>query len=185
MGSFKLPLFLAKHWLKIVIGLVVLIAAKPIIASIQNIFNGFSSASKKITDQTTNILDTLGIGNSSGEEAFKKLSAAQNGYWSPAYAKNAPSGAKLLTYNSKETFTKMIYDSWGFFNKDFDTTIGVLKQLSTKSQVSDLADHFFKKYKKDLLSYIRPANWTFDFRNYPSSQQFKIITDFTDNLKSY
>lgn len=188
MKKYKIPAskiagFLERNWLKFVLLIVGIIAFKPIVETIQNLFNGASDTSKKVSDSVSGVLDTLGIGTSNGQDIYKKLSSEQNGYWNPSYKKYAPPGHKLLTVANKENFCKIIYDSWGFVSKDFDATMGVFKQLSAKTQVSDLAEHFFKKYQKDLLTYIRPATWSMSFRNYPTSEQFLYLTNFTDNLK--
>lgn len=181
----KIGRFFKKNWLWLSLLIAGIIAFKPIVDTIKNIFNMTSDTTKKVSDSVGGVLDTLGIGSSSGQDVYKKLSSEQNGYWNPAFKKYAPSGHKLLTYAAKEQFAKTIKDSWGFVAKDFDATMGVFKQMSTKTQVSDLADYFFQKYNKDLLTYLRPATWSLSFRNYPTSEQFLYLTNYTDNLKSY
>lgn len=171
-------------WLFVIVGGLV-VAFVWFGGSIKKLIDKLFNAGSGVVDTATDLLAKAGIGKSDGEKSFDELSKQADGYWNPNYVKAAPAGAKLLTYAAKKEFAKTLYDAWGFFAKDFDGTLAVFRQLSAKSQVSDLAAQFYEDYKKDLLSFLRPATWTFSFRNYPSSDQFLAITNYTNALKPY
>jgi hypothetical protein len=171
--------FIKKNWL-IILGIIAAAIFIPqITASIRKLF----SLGSDTLDQAAKGLKAAGIGDSEGIKTFKALSSDPNGTWSPHYVKNAPAGAKILPYSTKKDFSKKLHKSWDFFSKDFETTMGVFHQLSAKTQVSDLADQFYQDWGQDLLTFLRPATWSLNFRNYMSSDNFIELTNYVNNLK--
>lgn len=157
-----------------IVALVLIYFAKPIFEQIKKYIEGFGD-----------ITDKLGIGTSKGEQQYTDISTNTETCWTPNFYKKAPSGAKLLTTAKQAELSKKIYDAWGFVAKDFDATILAIKTCSTQSQISILSEYFSKTYNKDLLTFIRPAKWTLSFRNYPTDDQFLIITNYVNNLPKY
>lgn len=75
------------------------------------------------------------------------------------YKKPAPAGYESPLFTQAATDQKIteIYNSTGFFNDCEDCIIGTLKTLTYKTQYSWLADNFYKKYKKDMTSFIKAS----------------------------
>jgi hypothetical protein len=75
-----------------------------------------------------------------------------------------------------------IWNSVGYFYDDFDAVLGVFKQLSTKTQVSQLVEKFNQKYKKDLLIWLKGDLWPSD--RY-SNEQVNQLIQLVKNYKNY
>jgi len=71
----------------------------------------------------------------------------------------APSGyeSMIFTAAQSEKLIKEVYDSVGFFNDCEECIVGVLKQINYQTQYSYLAYQFYKKYGKDMTTYIKDA----------------------------
>lgn len=98
-------------------------------------------------------------------------------YFDPKWYKKGGSGTYLLNSTSATLLAKNIYDSKGYFNDDEDKLYGVFKSLKTKSQVSYLAEFFYKKYSKDLVAYLQT------FLNDDEMARLKKIIDPLPNFK--
>lgn len=98
-------------------------------------------------------------------------------YFDPKWYKTGGSGTYLLNSASATLLAKNIYDSKGYFNDDEDKLFGVFKSLKTKSQVSYLAEFFYKKYSKDLVAYLQT------FLNDDEMARLKKIIDPLPNYK--
>lgn len=89
--------------------------------------------------------------------------------WSPQYVKNlidqSSTGGystKLLTVSALNKFASDLYDAKGslfsskpFWNDDEELVYAVMRSLSSKSQLSQLAGHFISTYRQDLWEYLR------------------------------
>lgn len=115
---------------------------------VQKTLGGFGKVFSSITDG-------LGITTSAAQAAVDQATqqaASPSSPWSPAFYQSAPSGASLLTQAAADALAKQIWGNW-FWN-DSDNALGAIKQCSTQSQVSFLADRFQQNYGKDLLAWI-------------------------------
>lgn len=81
--------------------------------------------------------------------------------WSPKYVNlvisqlKSGQSAALLNVATLNKFAKQIYDAKTFYNDDEEAVYGVLRQLSSNTQLSQFAGHFQTNFKKDLYEYIR------------------------------
>jgi hypothetical protein len=114
---------------------------------------------KKLADIVGGIGSSLGLTES---EADKSAAAAVSGaeakdYFSPSFLKKAPIGSKvvLLTSASANAKAKRIYDAIGIFTDNENEIVGAFNDLTTKSQVSFLAQAFKNLYSQDLLNFLR------------------------------
>jgi hypothetical protein len=87
------------------------------------------------------------------EDQIKDYSTSTASPFNPNYWKTV-SKALILTSASSDALAKTIYDAIGFFYDDENAVYGVFRQLKAKTQVSYLADVFFKKYNYDLYQYL-------------------------------
>jgi hypothetical protein len=81
--------------------------------------------------------------------------------WSPKYITyvltqlRTGQSAALLTVAGLNKYAKQIYDAKTWYNDDEEAVYGALRQLSSNTQLSQLAGHFQTNFKKDLYEYIR------------------------------
>lgn len=61
----------------------------------------------------------------------------------------------ILTQSSANSLAQKIYDAIGNVYDDENIVYGAFRQLKAKTQVSFLADVFFKKYSADLYNYLQ------------------------------
>ncbi len=132
------------------------------------------------------ILIKIGLWDS---QATKDLDAAQNNpnsFWSPNYWQTIkPANAQwsfALTTGQATTMCKTIYDSFGAFNDDEDTVIGVFKQCQTKANCSFLSYVWQQLYGSDLLTYIRGGLWPSDRL---SDADVNTINQYISRLPNY
>lgn len=97
-------------------------------------------------------------------------------YWSRNYYVSAPAGALLLTNDSAAGLAKTLHDANGLIWVDLSAIIAVFEQLRTKSQVSFLADKFFKLYGQSLQVYLQSIL---------SSDNWAKVLAITNNLNNY
>ena len=130
----------------------------------------------------------LGLADTPEQAAQKKAiadakAAANNtaSPWSPIYWQNAPTGARLITSAGANDFAEKIWDSVGIFTSSITDVVGVIHQLSAKSQVSFLADMFYKNYNKDLLAWL-----TLQYTKMGTPDPaLADITTYVNNLQPY
>ena len=78
-------------------------------------------------------------------------------YFSPNFLQSLYSRGgriQLLTQQQADQIATDLYKSKGIFNDDEQQLYGTIKRFKYQSQVSQAAGVFFKKYKKDLASYL-------------------------------
>lgn len=79
-------------------------------------------------------------------------------YTKPEFYKKAPPAgyeAPLFTAAATDKLITDIYKSTGVFNDCEECIVGAIKSINYKTQYSWLAANFYKKYKKDLTSFIK------------------------------
>ena len=99
-------------------------------------------------------------------------------YFSPTYLQQLmKQGGRtaLMTQNDVARQVKDLYDSKGIFNDDETKLYGAIKRFKYKSQISQVADAFNKKYNKDLAFYLN---------SFLNESELSRVYDFTDNLPS-
>lgn len=149
-------------------------------------------AGGKIMKFFNGILEGLGLKDDPNEAKNKE--AVQTGLdketakgvlsaWSPQFAKNAPGGSSILKATSANALAKTMWDSVGYTYDSPALGEGVIKQLKTKSQVSSLADAFFKNYKVDLLSWLQNKYDTNEQKQFLASMlsYVKALPDYNDS----
>lgn len=106
--------------------------------------------------------------------------------WSPSFYQNAPAGASLFTSSYADTLCEQIWDTVSWFQfgpPDGAQMEGAIKQCSTQSQVSFLADRFQQKYSKDLYSWLTSCfTATLDS---PNVYTMTVVNDYVKNLPKY
>jgi hypothetical protein len=96
--------------------------------------------------------------------------------WSPSFYKNAPGGSALITVATADDLASDMYGSVGYLYDTPSVGEGVIKQLSTKTQVSFLADRFYINYKVDLLSWLK--------QHYDTGDQVQHLATMLDYVKA-
>jgi hypothetical protein len=129
------------------------------------------------------VLDTFGITKSDEEIKIEKEVIKIDSPWNPNYYLQF--GSKPVTL-IKETaidgLLTTIWNSVGWNYDDYDAVLGVFKKLTTKTQVSQLVNRFNRKYKKDLLVWLRGDFWPSDRF---SDAQVNQLIDLVKNYKNY
>lgn len=102
------------------------------------------------------LLQKIGLVKTAADAAAANAASSLQtaNYFSTDFYKKGGAGTMILTAEASDYLAKAVYDSKGWFNDDEDKLYGVFKSLKTKSQVSFLADVFYQKYRRDMISYI-------------------------------
>jgi len=128
------------------------------------------------------ILEKLGLKESQDTKDLDNTAEDPGSWWSPAFYKNAPNGALLLTVAKADEYAKQIYDAIGVLNDNEEAVKAVFRNLKTQSQGSFLADRFAFKYGADLLSWLRGGTYPQDRL---SDADVNEITNYVNNLPNY
>jgi hypothetical protein len=129
------------------------------------------------------ILDKVGITKSDEEILIEKEITKLDSPWNPKYYRQFGSRpVTLIRSTAIDGMLTTIWNSVGYFYDDFDAVLGVFKQLSTKTQVSQLVEKFNQKYKKDLLVWLKGDLWPSD--RY-SNEQVNQLIQLVKNYKNY
>lgn len=109
------------------------------------------------------------FGNDAQDQANQAVinQVTASNVFSPNYYKTV-SGAMLTTVAYADGLCKAIYDAKGLFNDDEAAIYGAFSVLKYKTQVSWLAERFYKNYQKSLLGFLQ------DFLN--ESEMAKVAT---------
>lgn len=114
-------------------------------------------AIKEATQNATSLL-TGGLVNSVDTEAgLKELATYEKRakvYFNKSYWKDAKKGAKLLKVAEATQMSERINDAIGYFTNDGETIYKEIAKLTEGSQLSFLAETFYKKYGKNLFNHI-------------------------------
>jgi hypothetical protein len=129
------------------------------------------------------ILVSLGIAKGKGGQAVQNEITNPYSPWKPAYYKALPGGTQYLSLTEAggNNFSSTIYNAFTLFKDNFDAIMGVFNQLQAKTQVSVLSEYFFKKYDRDLLTFLTDGGGILPWDGL-SDSQFKTITDYVSNL---
>lgn len=125
------------------------------------------------------LLVSLGLAGGKGEKEVKNELQDPGSPWKPAYWKKV--GGTVLTRSTADYYAKKIYDALNWYADDTAKVNGVFAELTTKSQVSFLADVFNQKYNADLLSYLQEGSDTFPWNGLSDDELLKI-TNLVDRL---
>jgi hypothetical protein len=121
------------------------------------------------------ILQKIGIVKTSEdkkrEEETKTLGTSVSSPFSPTYYKQQ---SKAVILDNADTLAKQIHGAIGYIYDDENSVYGALRQLTTKTQLSFLADTFTKKYSEDLYQYLR--------RNL-SDDEMDVVNSIASSLK--
>lgn len=159
-------------WLKTLIVIAIIVGVVLVALVIYNLYKSIKNGAKGLTDM---------FGLSQSDAAKHATADVSASAWTTSLYAKYP-GEVTLSQTQFKQMAKDIYDSWGFFSKDFDKTLATIKKCHNKVDVSALVKAFTDEYNKDLVSYISPMKWTFDFRNYPTDAQFEMIHTFVNSL---
>jgi hypothetical protein len=98
-----------------------------------------------------------------------------------------PAQTQMLTFNSSAQYAKKIYDALNTYIFDSpDIVIGIFSSLSSKLKVAQVAEKFFVIYGKDILTYLKSGNKTFDFGTGGlSSEDYQRILTIVDNKPKF
>jgi hypothetical protein len=130
------------------------------------------------------VLIKVGVLEGRGGTNVQKELTNPNSPWKPAFWISAPAGAFLLRRSVAESFAKKIHDSFTLTQDDFNQIQSVFSQLTTKSQVSFLADVFSQVYGEDLLSFLGDGGGILPWDGLNDSNLAKI-TDLVSRLPQY
>lgn len=93
-------------------------------------------------------------------------------YFKPTYYKNSGSMNLISQLEAKQA-AENIHDAWGIMNDDEEQIYGVFRSLTSKEQVSQVAEAYNKAFNKDLAG---------DLMSRLSKAELKVIYDITDAL---
>lgn len=138
----------------------------------------------KASNFQNTIMEFLGLKDDKDEKetnenlAAAAAAAASGNWFSPSYYKSSKD-PKLVDAASAKNLAKTIYDSVGYVYDNSTKAAGAIKQLSYKSQVSQVADVFQKEYSHDLKAFMDTAFDTDDQKKTLAS-----IYNYVKNLNS-
>lgn len=123
------------------------------------------------------VLESVGVLQTKDDKAKAEQTAANstslNNPFNPRYYQDRGTGSQLLTKASAEAMAEQLYKAVGTFYDDENAVYGVLRQLKYKTQVSFLADVFYKKYGIDLYNLLE--------RNF-GSNELSVVNNIVSNL---
>ena len=122
------------------------------------------------------VLKRIGLIKDSAEEKTK-TSQLLSIYWNPNYLKEAAkkNSTKVITQAGANLLADTIYKSKGIFNDNEELFFSAIKEFRYKTQVSQVAEIFRTKYKKDLAAYIQ---------SFLNEKELTQVYTYTDNLPS-
>jgi len=113
-------------------------------------------------------LETLQLKDTKEEQASEKAqqqaeqAPVNKDYWSPNFYKQSyktwpvPGKAMtLLTLASGQSYAIAIWDAFGVFNDNENNVYAIFRAIKYKSQISFVADLFYKKYQRDLYQFLK------------------------------
>lgn len=118
----------------------------------------------------------------STDKINKELSKGSASPWDPAFWKNYSGQQTLLGTDTAYIYIQALLNSVGWISDDFSQALGIFKQLKTQSQVSYLADQFFKSEGEDLLTWLQGTIYPND---HFSDEQVATIIDYVSKLPKY
>jgi hypothetical protein len=136
------------------------------------------------------ILEKLGISKTPGEEQTIKdiefNSSNINSPFSPRYNDNQKKPYFIIKAAVLKNYLSGIYEALnkGFFGDDINAIYAIFRQLKYKTQVSYLADEFYKTFKIDLLETIKNGiPGSLNPRAGLSNEELAVLFDIVKNLK--
>ena len=105
------------------------------------------------------ILKATGIKDDKADKDAKREQERQKkaDWWKPSFWKNRKNRVTIDS-NQADMLAQQIYDAAGFFNDDEEAVSDVFKNITSKEDLSRLADRFSIRYKKDLHDYLISFN---------------------------
>lgn len=121
----------------------------------------------------------FGLIKSAGAEMREREQLFKD-YFSPMYLasllKKKGNRVTIFSKDALDKYVKQIYDSKRFYGDDESLFFSVLKRIQYKSQVSQIADAFAKKYKEDLAFFLS--------NNFLNAEELNRVYEYTDKLPS-
>lgn len=112
------------------------------------------------------ILEALGLWDDKDTKDLDDAAMDPNSFWNPNYWQTIKPASASWTYaitqSTAEQWCREIYNSFGAFNDDEETAIGVFKRCRTKANASFLVYVFDQLYNQDLLTFLRGGSWPQD-----------------------
>ena len=133
------------------------------------------------------ILTKLGIQKTEGDRIIDKqenLPNSQNPF-SPLFYKTAPTGSLLLTTTQQESLSRRIYDALGVLTDDESAIFSVFRSLKSQTQVSILSEYFAKKYKTDLLDYLKRGYSSWNYASGLNADELNTVLNIVNSLPKY
>jgi hypothetical protein len=106
------------------------------------------------------LMDPLGKGEQHKDDAKNIEQLKNENYFDSVYYKDLIGNnvIRSLTTYGKELYSKTIWNAKGIpylTNDDEAAVYGVFRDLSAKTQISQLSEYFFAKYNKDLKTFLQ------------------------------
>jgi hypothetical protein len=128
------------------------------------------------------VFQKLGIVETAADVQAAQASAQveSENYFDPTYYKDKIKiyGEVMSLSDKGVYYAKKLYNAKGLFNDDEDTVFGVFRALNYKTQVSVVADAFFKLYNQDLKNFLQPPN------GFLSSNEWNNLVNILSKLKT-
>lgn len=124
-------------------------------------------------------LQKIGILQTAGERQQERaIEQAQTGNpqtnpFSPSYYRGRR--CTILTAAAADALAERIYKAMGWTD-DEDEIFAVFRSLSTKCQVSFLADRFQQRYQRDLFTYLQQGDTNFWWGGLSEGDLGKIVS---------
>lgn len=133
------------------------------------------------------ILTKLGIQKTQSDRIIDRQENLPNNLnpFSPLFYKYAPTGSLLLTTAQQDNLSKRIYDALGVFADDESAIYSVFRSLKSQTQVSILSEYFSKKYKTDLLDYLKRGYSSWNYASGLSAEELNTVLSIVNALPKY
>lgn len=151
---------------------------KGVKGGISNLFQGLA--------QSLNLQETETEKQTSQQYAIEPgVNAWNPNYWKLLRDKNPGKKVQLMTIAQTNAIAKICYDAiykWLPIAPDGQAVLGAFSNIKTKSQVSWLAEQFYKTYKKDLLTYLDNGEPFFVGNTGLPDQSMKKLLTYVNSL---
>lgn len=138
--------------------------------------------------QSLNLAETETEKQSAQQYAIEpQVNAWNPNYWKILRDKNPGKRVQLMQMAVTNAIAQDCYDAvykWLPIAPDGQKVLGAFSQIKTKSQVSWLAEQFYKKYKRDLLTYLDNGEPFFVGNTGLPDQSMKKLLTYVNSLPS-
>jgi hypothetical protein len=124
------------------------------------------------------LTDKLGI-TTSAAAAANNAAGVTGTAWQPNFWQQF--GGPPITDDLAAQLSAAIQGAFTLFQDNFDSVLGAIKTLNTKSQVSYLSYYFFNKYNQDLYTFLQNGGGILPWDGL-SNSQLSTVNQYVNSL---